>query len=57
MENRKGFIFQGHLDMVPQKNSDIQHDYETEPIEAIIEGDWITANGTTLGADDGIGVS
>ena len=57
MENRKGVIFQGHLDMVPQKNSDKQHNFETDPIEAIIEGEWVTANGTTLGADNGIGVS
>lgn len=57
MENRKGIIFQGHLDMVPQKNSDKQHDFTTDPIEAIIDGEWVTANGTTLGADNGIGVS
>jgi len=57
MENRKGVIFQGHLDMVPQKNSDKNHDFETDPIEAFIDGDWVTANGTTLGADNGIGVS
>jgi dipeptidase D len=57
MENRKGVIFQGHLDMVPQKNSDKQHNFETDPIEAIIDGEWVTANGTTLGADNGIGVS
>jgi dipeptidase D len=57
MEDRKGIIFQGHLDMVPQKNSDKVHNFETDPIEALIEGDWVTANGTTLGADNGIGVS
>ena len=57
MENRKGVILQGHLDMVPQKNSDKVHDFTTEPIEAFIDGDWVTANGTTLGADNGIGVS
>jgi len=57
MENRKGVIFQGHLDMVPQKNSNKQHDFVTDPIEAYIDGDWVTANGTTLGADNGIGVS
>ena len=57
MENLKGVIFQGHLDMVPQKNSDKDHDFETDPIEAFIDGDWVTANGTTLGADNGIGVS
>jgi dipeptidase D len=57
MENRKGVILQGHLDMVPQKNSDKMHDFVTDPIEAIIDGEWVTANGTTLGADNGIGVS
>jgi len=57
MEDRKGVIFQGHLDMVPQKNSDKEHDFTTDPIEAYIDGDWVTANGTTLGADNGIGVS
>ena len=57
MENRKGVVFQGHLDMVPQKNSDKNHDFKTDPIEAFIDGDWVTANGTTLGADNGIGVS
>lgn len=57
MENRKGVIFQGHLDMVPQKNSDKVHNFETDPIEAFVDGDWVTANGTTLGADNGIGVS
>lgn len=57
MENRKGVVFQGHLDMVPQKNSDKDHDFVTDPIEAFVDGDWVTANGTTLGADNGIGVS
>lgn len=57
MENRKGIIFQGHLDMVPQKNSDKTHDFEKDPIEAFVDGEWVTANGTTLGADNGIGVS
>ncbi len=57
MENRKGVILQGHLDMVPQKNSDKQHDFVTDPIDAFIDGEWVTANGTTLGADNGIGVS
>lgn len=57
MEDRKGIIFQGHLDMVPQKNSDKQHDFTTDPIEAFVDGEWVTANGTTLGADNGIGVS
>jgi dipeptidase D len=57
MENRKGIILQAHLDMVPQKNSDKQHDFEKDPIEAYIDQDWIKANGTTLGADNGIGVA
>jgi dipeptidase D len=57
MENRMGVIFQTHLDMVPQKNSDKVHDFEKDPLETIIDGDWIKANGTTLGSDNGIGVS
>lgn len=57
MENRKTVVMQGHLDMVPQKNSDKVHDFTTDPIEAFVDGDWVTANGTTLGADNGIGVS
>ena len=55
MENRKGVIFQTHLDMVPQKNSDKKHDFEKDPIETVIDGDWVRANGTTLGSDNGIG--
>ena len=57
MENLKGVILQGHLDMVPQKNSNKVHDFTKDPIEAYIDGNWVTANGTTLGADNGIGVS
>jgi len=57
MENRKGVVLQGHVDMVPQKNSDKDHDFEKDPIEAYIDGDWVTANGTTLGADNGMGVA
>jgi len=56
-ENRKGIILQGHLDMVPQKNSDKVHDFNNDPIEPIIVGDKVKANGTTLGADNGIGVA
>ena len=52
MENRKGVILQGHLDMVPQKNEDKQHDFTKDPIEAYIDGEWVTADGTTLGADN-----
>ena len=57
MENRKGVIFQTHLDMVPQKNSDKKHDFEKDPIETLIDGEWVRANGTTLGSDNGIGVA
>lgn len=57
MEDRKGVILQAHLDMVPQKNSDKAHDFTTDPIETIVDGEWVKANGTTLGADNGIGVS
>jgi dipeptidase D len=57
MEDRKGIILQGHLDMVPQKNSDTDHDFEKDPIDAYIDGDWVTARGTTLGADNGMGVA
>jgi len=57
MENCKGVVLQGHLDMVPQKNSDKTHDFEKDPIEAIVDGEWVKANGTTLGSDNGIGVS
>ncbi len=56
-ENRKGIILQGHIDMVPQKNSDKVHDFESDPIEPIIVGDKVKANGTTLGADNGIGIA
>ncbi len=57
MENRKGVVLQGHLDMVPQKNRDKKHDFTANGIEAFIDGDWVKAKGTTLGADNGIGVS
>lgn len=57
MENRKGIVLQTHLDMVPQKNSDKVHDFAQDPIEAYIDGEWVTANGTTLGADNGMGVA
>jgi len=57
MENKKGVILQTHLDMVPQKNSDKKHDFEKDPIETVLDGEWVRANGTTLGADNGIGVA
>ena len=56
-ENRMGVILQAHLDMVPQKNNDKVFDFENDPIEAYIDGEWVTANGTTLGADNGIGAA
>jgi len=57
MENRKGVILQAHLDMVPQKNSGTDHNFETDPIDTFIDGDWVKAQGTTLGADNGIGAA
>lgn len=56
-ENRKGVILQGHMDMVPQKNADVEHDFVTDPIETRVDGDWLRACGTTLGADNGLGVA
>ena len=57
MENRKGVILQGHMDMVPQKTSDSPHNFLTDPIKAYVDGEWVTADRTTLGADNGIGVA
>ncbi len=57
MEDRKGVILQGHLDMVPQANSDANHNFEKDPIKPRVDGEWVKATGTTLGADNGIGVS
>lgn len=61
MENRKGVILQAHMDMVPQKNADNKHNFLTDPIEPILFNDageaWVKANGTTLGADNGIGLA
>ena len=57
MENRKGIILQAHMDMVPQKNNDTIHDFTTDPIETYVDGDWVKAKGTTLGADNGLGVA
>ena len=57
MENRKSVILQAHMDMVPQKNSDVKHDFEKDPIQTIVDGEWVRANNTTLGADNGIGVA
>ena len=57
MEDRMGVILQGHLDMVPQKNSDTDHDFLTDPIQTYVENGWVKAKGTTLGADNAIGVA
>lgn len=57
MENRKSVVLQSHMDMVCEKNSDKEHDFDNDPIEPIIDGEWVRANETTLGADDGIGVA
>ncbi|NLZ19678.1 MAG: aminoacyl-histidine dipeptidase [Bacteroidales bacterium] len=56
-ENRKGVVLQGHMDMVPQKTSDTVHDFLKDPIETVIDGEWVKAKGTTLGADNGLGVA
>lgn len=56
-EDLPTIILQSHIDMVCEKNSNIEHDFDNDPIETIIEGDWVKANGTTLGADNGIGVA
>lgn len=57
MEDRKTVVIQAHLDMVPQKNADKVHDFTTDPIQPWIDGEWVKASGTTLGADNGIGMS
>jgi len=57
MQNRKTVVLQSHLDMVHQKNSDSKFDFDSEGIKMLIDGDWVTANGTTLGADNGLGVA
>jgi len=57
MEAHKGVILQAHMDMVPQKSPESTHNFETDPIETWIDGEWVKAKGTTLGADDGIGVA
>ncbi|MDR0844748.1 MAG: aminoacyl-histidine dipeptidase [Tannerella sp.] len=56
-EGRKTVVLQSHLDMVPQKNGTVTHDFEKDPIDAYIDGEWVTARETTLGADNGIGVA
>ena len=57
MEGHKTVILQSHMDMVCEKNNDVVHDFLTEPIETYVDGDWLRAKGTTLGADNGIGVA
>lgn len=57
MEDRKPIVMQSHLDMVCQKNSDVNFDFETQGIEMEVDGDWVKAKGTTLGADNGLGVA
>jgi dipeptidase D len=57
MENRKTVVLQSHMDMVGEKNADYPHNWETDPIIPVVNGEWVTARGTTLGADDGIGIA
>lgn len=57
MEDRKAIVMQSHLDMVHQKNNDTNFDFDTQGIEMFVEGDWVKAKGTTLGADNGLGVA
>ena len=56
-ENLQTVVLQSHIDMVCEKNNDVQHDFLTDPIETEIDGEWLKAKGTTLGADNGIGVA
>lgn len=56
-ENCKTVVLQAHMDMVPQKVKDSNHDFEKDPIQAYVDGEWVKAKGTTLGSDDGIGVA
>jgi dipeptidase D len=57
MEDREGVILQSHLDMVGEKNARVDHDFEKDPIRAVVGKQWVSAGGTTLGADDGIGIA
>src|SRR5690606_36105430 len=57
MENRKTIVMQSHVDMVHQKNADTDFDFDTQGIEMYVDGDWVRAKGTTLGADNGLGVA
>lgn len=57
MENRSTIVLQSHMDMVGEKDSDNPHDWDNDPIKPIVKNGWVTADGTTLGADDGIGMA
>ena len=56
-ENHEGVILQAHMDMVAEKDGNVQHDFMRDPIETYVDGEWLKAKGTTLGADDGIGIA
>ena len=56
-EDKEGIILQAHMDMVCEKNGDVEHDFMSDPIQTYIDGEWLKAQGTTLGADNGIGIS
>lgn len=56
-ENRKTIILQSHMDMVCDKRADVEHDFKTDPIKTYVDGEWLKAQGTTLGADNGVGVA
>ena len=56
-EDHEGVILLAHLDMVCEKNGDVQHDFMTDPIQTYVDGEWLKAKGTTLGGDDGIGIA
>ena len=57
MEDRVGVILQGHMDMVCEKSNDVKHDFDKDPIQTVVDGEWVRAKGTTLGADDGMAVA
>ncbi|MDY4149478.1 MAG: M20/M25/M40 family metallo-hydrolase, partial [Paludibacteraceae bacterium] len=56
-ETHPGVILQAHMDMVCEKNGDVEHDFFNDPIQTYIDGEWLKAKGTTLGADNGIGIA
>lgn len=57
MEHKKPVVLQAHIDMVPQANNDSAHDFTKDPIQPYVDGEWVTAKGTTLGADNGMGMA